>query len=250
MKLNAIIPDVPNIIAQALEDEYRELESRFAKRDWGPAELNGGRFAEALLRYLEWKGSRSFTPIGTELKRSSLVSAVKNNSAIPEGLRFHALGCAELLLDIRNKRDVGHLGANIDVNEMDSRLVKRLASWALAEIVRVESQVSPDEGQAIVDRLSARSLSLVEEVGGDLIVVATDLKTEQRTLVGLYQSFPHPWNIAALREAVSYKNRSRFRDILADHVSSGLVHLKGNNVYLTRKGAAWVDKNIDLELKI
>ncbi len=250
MQLNTLIPSVPVEITKVLEEEYGELESRFARRDWGPAELDGGRLAEGLLRYLEWKGAGTFTAIGKKLDRQRIVNQVENNASIPQGVRFHVLRCAELLLDVRNNRDVGHLGADIDVNEMDSRLVKRLASWSLAEIVREESKATPEESQAVVDRLSARSLSLVEEIGGELIVVATDLETEDRAMVGLYQKFPHPWEIGALRKAVNYQNSTRFRKLLEARETQGLVHLAEDKVYLTRKGAAWVDKNIDLELKI
>ena len=48
---------LPAQIVKALENEYGKMESRFARRDWAPAELSGGRFAEALFRYMEWKES-------------------------------------------------------------------------------------------------------------------------------------------------------------------------------------------------
>ena len=51
----------------------------------------------------------------------------------------------------------------------------RLAAWTLSEILREESGMSPSEIQAAIDRLSTKNLPLVEEVGGDLVVVATAL---------------------------------------------------------------------------
>ena len=43
---------IPKDIVNAIQKEFSELVSRFARRDWDPAELKGARFAEAILRYL------------------------------------------------------------------------------------------------------------------------------------------------------------------------------------------------------
>lgn len=250
MRLKNLIPSVPDEISQAIEREHTNLESRFAKRDWGPAEMDGGRLAEALLRYLEWKSTGAFTPIGTQLQRKSIENLVENDSRLPDGLRFHVLGCTSLLLDVRNKRDVGHLGDGIEVNEMDSRLVKRLAAWSLSEIIREEARLTPEEAQAAVDRLSARNLSLVEEVGGELVVLSTHLDAIYQAMVVLYQKYPHPCPIDELRATINYKHSTRFLRLLEEKASEALVHIKNQEAYLTSKGVAWMDKNLDLSVKI
>lgn len=142
------------------------------------------------------------------------------------------------------------MGTEVDVNEMDAQLVIRLAAWTLAEIVRQEGKLSAGDAQAIIDRLTVRRLPLVEKVGGDLVVVATDLSAKERALVALYHAFPKPMNIRALRESVGYKNLARFRRILSDQAKGGTTHIKGDDVYLTQKGVAWVEKNIDMRLKV
>jgi len=249
--LKSALPTIPADIVDALETEFAELESRFTRGDWGPAELNGGRFAEAVLRFLEWRQSNGqYTPIGNKLKREAILNRVSNDPCLPEGLRFHVAKCSEILTDIRNKRDVAHLGTVIDVDEMDARLVVRLAAWTLAEIVREESGLSGRQAQALIDRLSAKRIPLVEEVGGDLVVVATHLPARERALVALYRVFPAPTNMNVLRKAVGYQNSTRFRDILHDQARAGIVHMKGRDVYLTRKGVAWVEKNVEMELNL
>jgi hypothetical protein len=244
------MPSIPPDICQALQDEHRELRLRFSRGDWGPAQLNGGRFAEALLRYLEWKESRTFTPIGTQLRRSAILGKVRSNAGIPDGLRFHVASCVELLMDVRNKRDVAHLGNVVDVKAMDAHLVMRLASWSLAEVIREESQLAPDEIQALIDRLSERRLALVEEIDGRLIVVATELPAAHRALVALYHCHPEALGIAELREAVQYSNASRFRHILQKKVSEAIVFISGETCRLTSKGAQWVERHIELRLVV
>lgn len=249
--IGRLFPKVSHEIAAALGSEYVRMESRFARGDWRPAELNGGRFAEAVLRYLEWRSTGgSFTPIGIQLNRQGILNAVLNNTSLPDGLRFHVSKCCEIMMDVRNKRDVAHLGHAISVDEMDARLVMRMASWTLAEIIREESGISPSNAQGIIDRLSSVSLPLVEEIGGDLIVLRTDLSAKEKALVVLYHRYPAPLDIGALRQATRYSNSTRFRSILREQAKEALVHVKDDSVFLTKKGIAWVEKNVDLRLEL
>jgi len=249
--LGSILPHIPTDIVDALETEFTQLSSRFARRDWAPAELNGGRFAEAVLRFLEWRvRGGQYTPIGKQLNRQEILKMVADDSSLPDGLRFHVARCSEILMDIRNKRDVGHLGIDIDVKQMDAQLVMRLAAWTLAEIVREAGKLSAEDAQTLIDRLSVRRQPLVENVGGDLVVVATDLSAKERALVGLYHAFPEPMGIKALKAAVGYQNVTQFRALLHQQAKAGIAHLKGDDVYLTAKGVAWVENNIAMELKV
>lgn len=249
--LRSALSGVPPEIADALEEEYQKIETRFARRDWGPAELNGGRFAEAVLRYLEWKQlGKKHTPIGSQLNRQVIVNNVSKDPGIPDGLRIHVLNCAELLLDIRNKRDVAHLGNQVDVCEMDSRLVLRLAKWGLAEIIREEASLVSKEIQVLIDNLTIKEVPLVEEIDGDILVVGKHLRAIEQSLVVLYRSYPGSVEIEILRQAVRYMNAGRFRGLLEEKANNRIVYIKGDNVFLTSFGSSWVEKNIDMQLKI
>lgn len=249
--LNSAISGVPPEISDALRKEYQNIESRFVRRDWGPAELNGGRFAEAVLRYLEWKQSGiHYTPIGSQLNRQSIVKNILSDTKISDGLRFHVLNCAELLLDIRNKRDVAHLGNQVDVCEMDSRLVLRLAKWTLAEIIREEASLLPKDIQEVIDNLSVKEIPLVEEIDGDILVVGKHLQAIEQALVVLYHSYPGSVEIKILCQAVRYKNLARLKGLLEEKANDRIVHIKGDSVFLTSYGSSWVEKYINMQLKI
>jgi hypothetical protein len=250
--LSSYLPNIPSEIVTAIENEFQALASRFSRHDWGPAELNGARFAEGMFRYLEWKHSgTAFTPIGVQLNRQSIFNRVSTDANLPDGLRFHVLKCTELLLDIRNKRNVAHLGNLLNVDEMDSRLVMRLVKWILAEVIREESAANPQEIQRIIDSLSVKEIPLIEEIDGDLVVVGTDLKADQRALIVLYHYYPKPVAVNGLREVIKYKNPTRFREeILEEKAKAGIIHIKGDKVFLTTKGCAWIEKNIDMHLEV
>lgn len=249
--LDQALTAVPDVLVDAFEREFGNLEARFARRDWSAAELNGGRLAEALFRYMEWKRTGSFTPLGNQIDRLGIVRCVKNDTSLPDGIRFHVRRCADLLLDFRNKRDVAHLGREIDVDEMDAHLVMRVAAWALSEIVRVEGGLPAEQAQRLINRLSATHLPLVDDVDGNLIVLATNLPAAQRALVALYHTYPEPLGTTALRQAVQYEHAWRFRNqVLKGEQDKRHLHVRDDDVYLTRKGVAWVEQNIDMELRL
>jgi hypothetical protein len=248
-KFQSALSSLPKELSESIEREYVELEYRFARGDWGPSEMNGGRLAETIVRYIEYKNIGSYTQFGTQINRSVILSQAKNNVNLPESIRFHIPNCAVILMDVRNKRDVAHLGNDIDVHEMDSVLMFRVASWVLSEILRLESGISSNEIQKQIDSLSQKKIPLVEEIAGDIFVVGTHLKAIKRALVVLYQNYPDPFNIKLLQKAIQYKNSSRFEALLEEKQTHGLVYVKNEKVYLTRKGTCWVEDNIDLVLE-
>jgi len=244
--LRNALAGLPGDIADALENEFLELQRRFGMRDWGPAELNGGRFAEAMVRFLDWKRTGGYTPVGQQVNRQAVLSACRQDPSMPDSYRSHLTTCAELLMDIRNRRDVAHIGAAVGVNEMDTHLVMRVAAWSLAEIVRVEAALPPAEAQTLIDSLAEKGIPLVEEIAGDLIVLASDLPASARVLVALYAKSPTPIDVKSLQRAVGYQNSTRFRHLIEVEAAERRVHLKGDQVFLTQKGMGWVEENVDL----
>lgn len=250
--LSPYLGSLPDPILQALETEFSNIEMRFAKRDWNPLELSCARFAEAVLRYLEWKESGgNFTPIGTQLQRQSIVNRVLNNAHLPDELRFLVLKSVELLLDIRNKRNVAHLGSVVNVDEMDGRLALVLAKWVLSEIIRREASLDPKDVQEIINKLSVQEQTLIDEIDGDLVFLETHLiDASDRILATLYHQYPKATDLSALRRIVRYKNSTLFRDNLITKLhDEGKVYLKGENVFLTSKGIAWVEKQVNMKFQ-
>lgn len=245
------LKSIPNELSERIYDEYLKLESRFSRQDWSPAELNGGRLAEMIFRYLEWKQTGSYTPISDQINRQGIYNSIFQDPSLPEGIRFHVLKSADLIFDFRNKRDVAHIGVDIDVDEMDSRLIMRMAAWIISEIIREESNLTPIESQKLIDQLTAEMYPLVEEIDGDLVVLANSLSAAEKLLIALYHEYPEPINFDDLRTSIDYANKSRFEnEVIKDLQKEKLVHLKQGQAYLTKKGIAWIEQNIDMELEI
>lgn len=248
--LCGVLGIVPSELSDALDREFTCIARRHAIRDWQPSELNGGRFAEAVLRFLEWRQKGQYTPLGTKPDRSKILSSARNDVSLPDSYRSILPSCVDILMDVRNHRDVAHLGTDVDVNEMDARLLRRVSSWVLAEIVREEASVPPVQVQSLIDVMSARQLPIVEEIDGQPLVLDTKLSARERALVALYHRHPESMSVACLQKAVQYRNVTRFREILRGEVTEARVWMSGDSCRLTSKGAAWVEANIDLHLAL
>jgi hypothetical protein len=249
MELASILPEIPSQITESLDAEFKELSSRFYRSDWRPSELNAARFSEALVRYLEWKDKLTFTPKGTQLDRQGILNSVNQNATLADSIRFQLRAMADLLLEFRNKRDVAHLGAEINVNEMDSRLLMRMVSWCLAEIVRLESGLDASDIQKIVDDLSAKEIPVIQEIAGRQIVLNPALSSVEQSLLLLYQAHPESLTIQAIKRDIKYGNITRLKNYLKNLENrTAQVHFSGDEIHITAVGIAWVEENIEFNL--
>ena len=82
------------------------------------------------------------------------------------------------LYDIRSNRGVGHAGGDVNPNLMDATVAYGMASWALAELVRVFHGVSTQEAQGIADVLVERKFALIWDTGKGKRVQDPDIDKE------------------------------------------------------------------------
>jgi len=88
--------------------------------------------------------------------------------------------------EIRNNRNVGHVGGDVDPNHMDAMCVFQMAKWIVAELVRVLHSVDTDTATTIVDGLVDRETPLIWEVNGTRRVLDTKMSMRDKTLVLLH----------------------------------------------------------------
>jgi hypothetical protein len=243
--IRAHLSRLPADLAQALEREYQNLLDHYLNEEWGDAEVDAGRFCEAVLRLLEWhtQGGK-YTPIDGKSKpsRKAVVAAAQQDTALAPTLRQQIPQSVELMMDFRNNRNSAHLGA-IEASYTDAATVMALASWVIAEIVRLETSKPPAEVQALVDALSQRQLPLVQMVGDTPVVLDPKLTAGERALVLLfYTGAPVPTE--ALRKWAEYGNATRWRiSVLGDLRRDKLIHVDAQGrVHLLRPGVQGAQK--------
>ncbi len=240
---------LPNELVTALQTEFQKLHQQYFLGKWEPAQLDGGRFVEAVLRIVQHKDKGTYTPISTQLDRKSIVGSVAKNTTLPKSLRLQIPALAELTMDFRNNRNSGHLGT-IDVNEMDSTFVLNAANWVVAELIRLEAQMSPANAQAEIKKIIERKVPIIEEIGGRLKCLNPKLGAKEKAMVLCYQKYPSGISLDDLTDWMEYSNKGVLRKQLLKLNKDGRLDFRDDMAILTKKGLLWVEKNISFELEI
>lgn len=243
------LSSLPIELVTAFQDEFQKLHQKYFLGQWEPSQLDGGRFSEIVFRILEYKKTGTFTPIGSQINRLNIYNSILSDTALPESLRFHVLKLADLILDFRNKRNVGHPG-KIDVNEMDSAFVLSAANWIVAELIRLETSMTPDDAQAEIKKIIERKVPIIEEIGVRLKCLNQKLSAKETAMVFCYQKYPNEISLDELADWMGYSNKTVLRKELLSLNRDSRLDFRNDLALLTKKGVLWVEKNISFELEI
>jgi len=212
-----VLTNVPVGLRTPLLQSYQEIATNFAEHRWEPAELNGGKFCEIV--YSIVKGNIDGRYPTAPSKPRDMVLACRALEATPavvgrvgdRSLRVLIPRVLPSLYEIRNNRGVGHTGGDVDPNFMDATAVYGMASWTLAELIRIFHGLSTKEAQETVDALVERKIGLVWEVDQIRRVLDPDMNKDDQTLVLLY-SRPSWVPEKDLLNWVEYSNLTLFRN--------------------------------------
>jgi hypothetical protein len=211
-----LLAGLPSNLRNPLLASFREIGANYVERRWEPSELNGGKFCEAV--YSIVNGTISGTFPAKPSKPPDMVKACRALEGLPadstrvgdRSLRILIPRMLAPLYEIRNNRGVGHIAGEVDPNYLDATAVYGMASWVLAELVRIFHAASISEAQESVDALIERKLPLVWEIGNVRRVLDPKMPTGDQVLVLLYGE---PGWVAGkeLARWVEYKSASMFR---------------------------------------
>ncbi|MEP6487564.1 hypothetical protein NDI43_08125 [Microcoleus vaginatus GB2-A3] len=248
----ALSPPLPNEIVTHLLDEYQDIKQHFALRKFRPSELNGGRFAECVLRLIQFLDNPPYTPFGTHLKNSdNTIKRVASNTSLHDSMRLFIPGLVRIMLDVRNRRDVAHVGGDVSPNYSDSLFISQNADWILTEIIRIYYNCSMDSATKIVATINQVRLPIIADINGFVRVQNSKLDTKSKTLTILYYKNPEKVKDIKLREWTKYSNSSLFkRNILSKLDSEDLIHYENGFCTLLPKGIIYTEKNISMELLV
>lgn len=249
---DAILSHVPEGLRKPLIDTYREIAENFAEHRWEPSELNGGKFCEVVYSILvgSLSGSYASAPSKPRDMKQACLALEQNAASSNPGDRSLRILIPRMLLplyEVRNNRGVGHVGGDVNPNLMDATVVFSMASWILAELVRIYHAVSTAAAQETVDALSERRLPLVWSPDGSLKrVLSTQLSASDQTLLLLHQHLG--WtDDDNLFKSVEYSNKSVFRNKILKllHKQRMIEYdVSTRSAKISPKGSAFVEENI------
>lgn len=211
-----ILAGLPVGLRDPLVTTYQQIAANYVENRWEPSELNGGKFCEVVHTIID--GSLKGAFAARPSKPKDMLQACRALEQIPpsstrvgdRSLRILIPRTIPALYEIRNNRGVGHVGGDVDPNFLDATAVYGMASWMLAELIRVFHGVSTKDAQAAVNALVERKTPLIWQVEDIKRVLDSSMSNRNQILLLLHQ---HPAWVAErdLLKWIEYSNPSVFR---------------------------------------
>jgi len=242
---------IPGGLRSPLLEEFNKLARHYRESRWEPAELNGGKLCEIVYSILRGHVDGAFSASPSKPRNMvEACNALSGASTIPRSVRIQIPRMLIALYEIRNNRNVGHIGADVDPNHMDATAVYSMAKWVMSELIRIFHAISPEEASAVVDALTEREIPLLWRIGDRIRVLGPGLSAKDKALVLLYGSA----GALAVRDvafSIDYKNVSQSRGkVLRPAHKLDLIHFdeKADTALLSPVGARHVEQNIPLTM--
>lgn len=246
---DAVLGGLPTTLREELINELTKIERHFREGRWEPAELDGGRLCEIVISILEGRVAGTM-PVHAK-KPKDMVEACRalehlSHTAWPRSLRIQIPRIVLSVYEIRNSRDVGHMGGEVNSNHMDASLVLAASKWLVAELVRTFHQVDTATATSYVEALIERETPAVWVVGDKKRALKASLSMRNKVLLLLNASAGSVTD-RDLFDWVEYSNLSVFRSSLLQGLhDERLIEYdrKAGMVTLSQLGARFVSANL------
>lgn len=249
-QLTQALGNIPPPFRDRILISYLSLRQAFEEGNFDAAGLRVGKFCESVLRFLQEHLTQNHIPFGQKIPNMTDECRTLEQlpkTAGPENLRVLVPRALDFAYTLRNKRGIGHVGGDVDANEIDAATAVRVADWCLCELMRVFHSLSLEEAQAILDAISVRQLPQVWAVAGKKRVLDTSLDNKEKTLLLLHSELEAGVAAEDLAKWIEYGRVSDFkRWVLKPLHKERLIELDEETqiVVLSPKGAKEVETKI------
>jgi hypothetical protein len=225
------LKDIPDGLRLPLLAEYQSIVQNFSEHRWSPAELSGARFCEVVYSILDGYASGTYPTAPS--KPADFVGAcrrLEQHTKVPRSFQILIPRLLPALFEIRNNRNVGHVGGDVDPSHMDAVFVLSNCNWIMAELIRVYHRLSTSEAQRLVDALVERRVQLIWE--GENMRRVLDPEMPLRGQILLFLSTPAgEVSTADLLTWTGYKNKTYFRKLLRELHDQRLIEFSADELH-------------------
>jgi len=219
LSLELALTSIPSALRKRLVKNYSTLKKQSLESQHDTIGHQAGKLAEVILRVLQNILTGTHIPLSKNLgnfNNECEKLEQTGKTAGPEGLRILMPRALLFLYTLRNKRDFGHVGGEVDANEIDALTALRLADWCICELVRVCHNLPLEDAQLLCDAIAKRRLPVVWNIMGKRRVLDTSLSYRDQTLLLLYSDIETGIPTEDLFEWTEHSHRANYRrDILA-----------------------------------
>ncbi|MDZ4654998.1 MAG: hypothetical protein U1F44_03895 [Coriobacteriia bacterium] len=217
--LEQALASIPAPLRRRLIKSYGDLKKDALEGEHDAAGFRAGKLAEVLLRATQHLLTGAYTPLSTNIKNfKQQCEQIEGLPATagPDGLRILMPRALSFLYTLRNKRDFGHAGGEVDANEIDAATAVRLSDWCICELIRASQGIPLEDAQLLCDAIAGRQIPLVWKVLGRRRVLDASLNYREQTLLLLYSELETGVATEDLVDWTEHPNRANFRrDVLS-----------------------------------
>ena len=170
---------------------------------------------------------------------------LEKNTSVPRSFRILIPRLLPVLYEVRNNRDVGHVGGDVNSNFMDASAVVAMVKWTLAELIRVFHQLDIAEAQAITDSLSERTLPILWKHDKVVRVLNNKLAWKDQILL-IASDAKEAISLAEMMNSLDCTNKNYLRKILRELHDLRLIEFDAvsADTKITPKGSQYAEKLI------
>ncbi len=206
--------NVENKFRDRLIDTYLVAKRDCTEAKYESAGIKCGKFCEILVRLLQKEITNIYIGFNKRIPNMadecSKLIAAENINNVSESMKNIIPRALVFLYTMRNKRGIGHVGGDIDANEIDIATMMRVMDWILCELVRIYHKLSLKKAQDLIDTISVKSLPIIWEVAGKKRVMKDGLNAKQKVLLLLYFELDVAVSAGDLCKWVKYSSPSMF----------------------------------------
>lgn len=242
-------------LVDALFASYQILRERYYFGDFRPTALEGGRFAEAVLRILQEKTTGSYTPLDQSIGNfvNERIKIEKSDKTkFHESLRIQIPRTIQIIYDIRNKRDIGHLSGDINANYTDATLSLTACNWVLAELFRLSGVVTDiDEAQEVVNSLIKFRIPVIQNFDGFLKILSPNLGGKEKVLLLLYYCGDNGAQKQDLRRWLKKMTDNHLNTVLSrlEHDKAYVHRDDSGRCFITDSGRRYVESKVSFAIE-
>ena len=189
--LNAICPPLDQQLAEQMIDEFVSLERRYVLREWEPATLDGGQFAEASSRLLYHQDSGNLNRRkGVDECLTYIEDSQNRNTHHFSDRRafLHICKIIRSIYKLRSDRGAVHIDPNYNANQLDSKLVLENTRWVFSEFLRLFWKADLSQVAQAIRQIVQYDIPVIGIYDGCPFVQRTDCSVEEEILILLHHA--------------------------------------------------------------
>lgn len=210
--LKEALEKIPEGLLKPLLREYEEALDAGRAGKWEVAGLKAGKLCEIIYTILKGHVDGQFVTKPDKPKNmvsACLVFEQADPKIFSRAVRIQMPRLLIAIYELRNNRDIGHVGGDVDPNKMDGEFFVRSIKWLVAELVRLFHSVDINEAAELVEIVSQRSLPQVWEKDGVIRVLNPKMGAKDKTILVLYH-LGQAVAYGKLFDAVEYSHKGMF----------------------------------------